>query len=37
MKKIWKGGSEPITLSEKKLCPVGRKWVYISNRWKSKK
>ncbi|OFW27043.1 MAG: hypothetical protein A3J28_11780 [Acidobacteria bacterium RIFCSPLOWO2_12_FULL_60_22] len=25
---LWKGGSEPITLSEKDLCSVGRKWVY---------
>ncbi len=27
---FWKGGSEPMTLSEKTLCSVGRKWMYIS-------
>ena len=34
---FWKGGSEPITLSEKKLCSVGRKWEYAFNRRKAKK
>jgi hypothetical protein len=23
---FWKGGPESMTLSEKKLCSVGRKW-----------
>jgi len=32
-----KGGLEPITLSEEKLWSIGRKWVYIFNRQKSKK
>ena len=34
---FWKDGSEPMTPSEKKLCSVGRKWVYIFNRRKAKK
>ena len=31
------GGSEAMTLSEKKLCSVGRKRVYIFNRREVKK
>jgi hypothetical protein len=34
---FWKGGSEPMSLSKKTLCPVGRKWMYISNRRRAKK
>ena len=34
---FWKGGSEPMTLSEIPLCSVGRKWVYIFNRRRAKK
>jgi len=34
---FWKGGSEPITLAEKKLRSVGRKWVYLFNRAKARK
>jgi hypothetical protein len=30
------GGSEPMILSEKTLCSVGRKWGYIFNRRKAK-
>jgi hypothetical protein len=33
---FWKDSLEPIILSGKKLCSVGRKWVYISNRRKAK-
>jgi hypothetical protein len=32
-----KGDAEPMTLPEKNLCLVGRKWVYPLNRWKAKK
>jgi hypothetical protein len=34
---FWKGGSEPMTISEKTLCSVGRKWVYIFDWRKPKK
>jgi glycosyltransferase involved in cell wall biosynthesis len=32
-----KGGAKPMTLPEKKLSLVGRKWVYSFNYWKAKK
>ena len=32
-----KAGAEPMTLPVKKLCLVGRKWVYAFNRWRAKK
>ena len=32
-----KGGAEPMTLPEKQLSLVGRKWMYSFNRWKAKK
>jgi hypothetical protein len=32
-----KGGPEPMTLSEKQLCSVGRKWEYGFIRQKAKK
>ncbi len=28
---FWKGGSEPMALSEKKSYSVGRRWMYIFN------
>ena len=34
---VLEGGSEPMTLSEKKMCPVGSKWVYICSLQKAKK
>ena len=34
---FWKGGSEPMTLSEKKLCSVGPKRMYIFDCRKAKK
>jgi hypothetical protein len=34
---FWTSGSQQMNLSEEKLCSVGRKWVYIFNRWKAKK
>jgi hypothetical protein len=32
-----KGGPEPMTLSEKQLCSVGRKWEYSFIRQNAKK
>ena len=36
-KVAWNGGSQPMTLREKKLCSVGRKWEYTAIRQKAKK